>query len=287
MSGSERSSSVFPEHIRPFPSCDQPQHVALQGGSIPPALPHWSDQLVPDASSKEVLQQHSDTDFEVLRLAISQLRAERNAQLQQQLDARAESYINSFTNLLPNVCGGGGGGGRHSTPLLAHGGPTESEMVSQDKKAVSVTLEMIHSALQQEQVEDEATKGGALTQTVGRRCGGRAEGGGHAGYPIDGTPVRVGGNRDPGNCTSLSNQSTAAATRPSTQAGSASDGMEKKNRPGEPVLPKAAQYAAASHSTTAGPAEGHRSNTLRLVDDYCPPSKVPFIGFPVCIYVTF
>ncbi|XP_040059629.2 protein TASOR isoform X2 [Gasterosteus aculeatus] len=255
------------EHIRPFPSCDQPQHVALQGGSIPPALPHWSDQLVPDASSKEVLQQHSDTDFEVLRLAISQLRAERNAQLQQQLDARAESYINSFTNLLPNVCGGGGGGGggggRHSTPLLAQGGPTESEMVSQDKKAVSVTLEMIHSALQQEQVEDEATKGGALTQTVGRRCGGRAEGGGHAGYPIDGTPVRVGGNRDPGNCTSLSNQSTAAATRPSTQAGSASDGMEKKNRPGEPVLPKAAQYAAASHSTTAGPAEGHRSNTLR------------------------
>uniref|UniRef100_G3NIC5 TASOR PIN domain-containing protein n=2 Tax=Gasterosteus aculeatus TaxID=69293 RepID=G3NIC5_GASAC len=153
------------EHIRPFPSCDQPQHVALQGGSIPPALPHWSDQLVPDASSKEVLQQHSDTDFEVLRLAISQLRAERNAQLQQQLDARAESYINSFTNLLPNVCGGGGGGGRHSTPLLAQGGPTESEMVSQDKKAVSVTLEMIHSALQQEQVEDEATKGGALTQT--------------------------------------------------------------------------------------------------------------------------
>nr|XP_040059631.1 protein TASOR isoform X4 [Gasterosteus aculeatus aculeatus] len=263
VSGFERSSSVFPEHIRPFPSCDQPQHVALQGGSIPPALPHWSDQLVPDASSKEVLQQHSDTDFEVLRLAISQLRAERNAQLQQQLDARAESYINSFTNLLPNVCGGGGGGGRHSTPLLAQGGPTESEMVSQDKKAVSVTLEMIHSALQQEQVEDEATKGGALTQTVGRRCGGRAEGGGHAGYPIDGTPVRVGGNRDPGNCTSLSNQSTAAATRPSTQAGSASDGMEKKNRPGEPVLPKAAQYAAASHSTTAGPAEGHRSNTLR------------------------
>ncbi|XP_037346508.2 protein TASOR isoform X2 [Pungitius pungitius] len=255
VSGSERSPSVFSEHIRPFPSYDQP-HLPLQCGSTPPAFPHWSDQLVPDASFKEVLPQHSDTDFEVLRLAISQLRAERKAQLQQQLDARAESYINSFTNLLPNV----GGGSGHSTPLLAQGGPTESEKVTQDKNAVAVTLDMIHSALHQEQIEDMGTKGGALTHAVGRRCGGSE---GDAGHPSDGSPVRVGRNGDPGygeTTPSLSNQSTA--TRPSIQTGSTSDGREK-NPPGVPVLPTAAQYAAASYSTTACPVEGPRTNALR------------------------
>ncbi|KAM8914826.1 protein TASOR isoform 2-T2 [Spinachia spinachia] len=233
------------EHIRPFPSYDQP-HLPLQCGSNPPAFPHWSDQLVPDASFKE---RHSDTDFEVLRLAISQLRAERKAQLQQQLDARAESYINSFTNLLPNA----GGGTGLSTALLTQGGPAESEKVTQDKKAVAVTLDMIHSALHQEQMEDEGTKGAALTRTVG----GSAECGGDA----------VGGNGNPGNgekTTSLSNQHTAAPTRPSTRTGSTGDGREKNHhQPGEPVLPKAAEYAGAFFSTSARPVDGHGTNALR------------------------
>ncbi|XP_075951683.1 protein TASOR isoform X1 [Anarhichas minor] len=255
VSGSERSPSIFPEHIRPLFSHDPPQHLLRQSASAHPTLPHRSDQLVPDASYKEVLPRHSDTDFEVLRLAISQLRAERQAQLQQQLDSEAELYINSLSNLLPNVSRTGSG---HTIPLLAQGGPTESVKVTHDRKAVAVTLDMIHSALQQEQVVEEGREYGAVTRTMGRRFGGSQEGGGEAGHHRDGTPV--GGNRDPGNVemsTSSSNQGTAAVTGPSTQTGSTSDGGEKTNQQRE-LFPTAAKHAAASYSTTACPVEGHR-----------------------------
>ncbi|XP_068452041.1 protein TASOR isoform X2 [Clinocottus analis] len=250
------------ERIRPLSFRDQPQHFLLQAGSTLPSplsLPHPSDQLVPDASSfKEVATHHSETDFEVLRLAISQLRAERQAQQQQQLDCRAELYINSLTNLPP---GGGQTGG---------GGHAESPKVTRDRKAVAGTLEMIHSALQQEER-------GYGAETAGRRRGGGGgggqEGGVEAGEHRDGTPVRLGRNGNPGNgetstssSTSSSNQSTASVTGPGTQTGSTSDGSEKTNQQGEPVFPKAASY-----STAACPVEGHRLRDTQLGQE--PPMK--------------
>ncbi|XP_031157236.2 protein TASOR isoform X2 [Sander lucioperca] len=256
VSGSERSPSIFPEHIHPLSSSDQPQHLLQQSGSIVPTPSNLSDQLVPDASCKEGVPHHSDTDFEVLRLAISHLRAERQAQLQQQLDSQAELSINSLKSSPPNLVGTGSG---HTTPLLAQGGPTESVNVTHDRKAVAATLELIHSALQQEPAEEERRKNGAEAPTEGRTIGGSKG----AGDQREGTPVRVvgllGENRAPSNSdtSSLSsNQSTAAVMAPSTQTDSTDDGREKANQKEEPVFPKTDKHAAASSSTTAQPVEG-------------------------------
>ncbi|XP_039652926.1 uncharacterized protein LOC120556999 isoform X4 [Perca fluviatilis] len=256
-SGSERSPSIFPEHIHPLCSSDQPQHLLQQSGSIVPA-PSSSlcDQLVPDASCKEGAPHHSDTDFEVLRLAISHLRAERQAQLQQQLDSEAELSINSLRSSPPYLIGTGSG---HTTPLLAQGGPTESVNVTHDRKAVAATLELIHSALQQEPAGEQRRKDGAETPTEGRTIGG-SQG---AGDQREGTPVRalglLGENRGPSNSDTSSpssNQSTAVVMAPSTQTDSTDDGREKANQKEEPVFPKTDKHAAASSSTTARPVEG-------------------------------
>ncbi|XP_037607534.1 uncharacterized protein LOC119477418 isoform X2 [Sebastes umbrosus] len=266
VSGSERSPSIFPEHIHPLSSCDQPQHLLQQSGSTLPTLSHLSDQLVPDASCKDGVPHHSDTDFEVLRLAISQLRAERQAQQQQQLDSQAELSISSLKSFLPEViCTGSG----HTTPLSAQGCPTELVNVTHDRNAVAATLEMIHSALQQEPVEERRREDRSKTPTEGRRRGG----GGEAGDQRDGTPVRVvgllGGNRGPSNSdtsTPSPSQSTAAVTGPSTQTDSTNDWREKANQQGEPVFPEAAEpaAAAASSSTTACPVDGDRLRDIQL-----------------------
>ncbi|TDH14558.1 hypothetical protein EPR50_G00045210 [Perca flavescens] len=244
------------EHIHPLSSSDQPQHLLQQSGSIVPTPSSLSDQLVPEASCKEGVPHHSDTDFEVLRLAISHLRAERQAQLQQQLDSQAELSINSLRSSPPNLVGTGSG---HATPLLAQGGPAESVNVTHDRKAVAATLELIHSALHQEPAEEQRRKDGAETPTEGRTIGG-SQG---AGDQREGTPVRVvgllGESRSPGNSDTSSpssNQSTAAVMAPSTQTDSTDDGREKANQKEEPVFPKTDKHAAASSSTTARPVEG-------------------------------
>ncbi|XP_034725833.1 protein TASOR isoform X2 [Etheostoma cragini] len=242
VSGSERSPSIFPEPIYPLPSSDQSQHLLQQSGSTLPAPSNLPDQLVPDASCKDGVPHHSDTDFEVLRLAISQLRAERQAQLQQQLDSQAELSINSLKCSPPNLVGTGSG-------------PTESVNVTHDRKAVAATLEFIHSALQQERRED-----GAETPTEGRTIGGNQ---GEAGDLRGGTSVRVvgflGENRGPSNSDTsspLSIQSTAAMMAPSTQTGSTNDRTEMANQTEEPVFPKTDKHAAASSSNTTRPEEG-------------------------------
>ncbi|XP_044066398.1 protein TASOR isoform X2 [Siniperca chuatsi] len=258
--GSEPSPSIFPEHIHPLSSSDQPQHLLQQSVSSLPPLSHLSDQLVPDASCKEGVPHHSGTDFEVLRFAISQLRAERQAQqLQQQ---QAELSINPIKGFLPNpICTGS----RHTTPLLGQGGPSESVQLTPGKKAVAATLELIHSALQLELGEEERREDGAETPTEGQRKGG-SRGGGEPGDQRDGTPVRV-ENWGPSNSdtsTPSSNQNTAAVTGPSNQIDSASDGRGKAAQQGEPAFLKAAKHGAAKHgaassSATACPVEGDRS----------------------------
>ncbi|XP_032369638.1 uncharacterized protein LOC116687986 isoform X2 [Etheostoma spectabile] len=240
------------EPIYPLPSSDQPQHLLQQSGSTLPAPSNLSDQLVPDASCKDGVPHHSDTDFEVLRLAISQLRAERQAQLQQQLDSQAELSINSLKCSPPNLVGTGSG---HAAPVLAQGGPTESVNVTHDRKAMAASLEFLHSALQQERRED-----GAETPTEGRTIGGSQ---GEAGDQREGTPVRVvgflGENRGPNDSDTsspLSIQSTAAMMAPSTQTGSTNDRTEMVNPTEEPVFPKTDKHTAASSSNTARPEEG-------------------------------
>ncbi|XP_029286862.1 protein TASOR isoform X3 [Cottoperca gobio] len=251
VSDSERSPSIFPEHIPPLSSRDQPQHFLQQSDSTPPTLSHLSDQLVPDASCKEGVPHHSDTDLEVLRLAILQLRAERQAQLHQQLDSQAELSIHSLKSFLPNVIPTGSG---HTTPPLAQRGPTELVKVSQDRKAVATTLELIHSALKQETSEQERREDRAPTPLEERRRGG----GGELGDQRDDTLVRAAGTLE-GNQHPSSNQSTAAVMGPSSQTDSTIYGRKKAEQQGKPLFPEAAKHAAASSSTTACPVEGDRS----------------------------
>ncbi|XP_035517685.1 protein TASOR [Morone saxatilis] len=246
VSGSERSPSIFPEHIRSLSPHDQPQHLLQQSGSGLPLLSHLSDQLVPDASCKEGVPHHSGTDFEVLRLAISQLRAERQAQLQQQqrFDSQAELSINPLKRFLPNPVHTGS---RHTSPVLSQGGASES--VTPGKKAVAATLELIHSDLQLGLGEEEVKAGRA----EGQRSGG-SQGGGGGG-------VESGNQRNPSNgdkSKSLSNQNTAAGTGTNILTDSTNDGREKDQQ-AESVFPKAAKHSAASASTTACPVEGDRS----------------------------
>ncbi|XP_033938502.1 protein TASOR isoform X2 [Pseudochaenichthys georgianus] len=242
------------EHIPSLFSHDQPQHLHQQPDFIPPALSHLSDQLVPDASCKEGVPLHSETDYEVLRRAISQLRAER------QLASQAELSLHSLKNFPVNVVPTGSG---PTSPPLPQKGLTESVQVTQDRKAVAATLELIHSALKQETMEEEKRQGGAATLTEGQR-----RGGGDAGGHRDDPPVRVvgalGGSQDPRNTdtsTPSSNQSKAVVTGLSSQTHATDDGKEKADQQGEPLFPEAATSSAASSSTTACPV-GDRSRDV-------------------------
>lgn len=263
VSGSERSPSIFPEHIHPLSSCDQPQ----QPGSRLPSLPHLSDQLVPDDSCKES-SQHSNTDYEVLRQAISQFRAERQAQKEQKqlLDSQVDCSINPLLqNLLSNSVGVGSG---LVTPPLVQGGPNESAQLTPGRKAVAATLELIHSALQpelgdQERREDRVTP---PTQRQRKAGGGGAETGDQRG----GTPVKVVGLLRGSSGTStretsppFSNQNTAVVTGPSNQPDSTSDGTEKVDPHGEPAFPNTVNHGAAASSTSTCPIGGDRSRLVK------------------------
>ncbi|XP_063767173.1 protein TASOR [Eleginops maclovinus] len=236
------------EHILPLSSHDQPQHLHQQPDSIPPAPSHLSDQLVPDASCKEGVPLHSDTDYEVLRRAISQLRAER------QLACQPELSLHSLKNFPSNVVPSGS---CHNSPPLAQEGLTESVQVTQDRKAVAATLELIHSALKQDTME-EMRQGGAAALTEGQRRGGEAR------SHRDDSPVRVvgapGRSQDPRNTdtsTPFFNQSTAVVTGLSSQTNS-TIAKDKADQQGEPLFPS----SAVSFSTTACPVEGGQSRDV-------------------------
>ncbi|KAM7006484.1 protein TASOR, partial [Tautogolabrus adspersus] len=154
------------EVIHPASSIDQPHHLLHPSSSGLPPLSHLSDQLVPDASSKEGVLLQSSPDFEVLHQAISQLRAERQAQLQQ-LQQMQQQRLDSKTlqRLHPNPPLTG------SLLTNSLSGPTETVQIAPGKTAVAATLDLIHSALQPEE-EEERREGGAGTLTGGRRTRG-------------------------------------------------------------------------------------------------------------------
>ncbi|XP_050930559.1 LOW QUALITY PROTEIN: protein TASOR [Lates calcarifer] len=250
VSGSERSPSIFPEHTHPLSSGDQPQHLLQQPSSGLLPLPHLSDQLVPDASCKDGVPQPSDTDFEVLRLAISHLRAERQAQLQQQrFDSQSEFSINPLKSFLPNPS--------HNTPPAGQGGPTESARLTLGRKAVATTLDLIHSALQPELGEEGRKEDRVEAPTEGQRRG-RSLGGGE---PGDGCPAvgLVGGNQGPSNNDTSIPLSSQSTTRPNDQTDSTDVRREKVEQQKDSVFLKAAQQGAASFSTSSCPVEGDRS----------------------------
>lgn len=243
---SEHSPSIFPENVHSLSSRDQPQHLLQQSASSLPPLSHLSDQLVPDTSCKEGMPHHSGKDFEDLRLAISQLRAERQAQLQQQhLDSHAE--LSTLKSFIPNPVRTGG---HHTT----QGGPGESVQLTSGKKAVAASLELIHSRLQSELSEEEKRE----ARGEGWRSGGSQAGGRETGDQRDGTPVRLmgslGGNLGLSNSdTSLppSNQNTATVT---------GQNNPKADQHGESVF----KHDAASSGITACPVEGDRSRLVLI-----------------------
>ncbi|XP_071351563.1 protein TASOR isoform X2 [Trachinotus anak] len=235
------------EHMHPLSTGDQPQQLLQQSGSGLLPLPHLSDQLVPDASCKDGVPQPSDADLEVLRMAISQFRAERQAQLQQeqQLDSQAELSINPLRSFLPNPSG-------HTTPPVGQGGPAEAAQLTPGRKAVASTLELIHSGLQPELGEEKRRKDRAEPPTEGERRG-RSRGG---------TPVRavglLGGNSDPSNSgtsTPSSNQSTGRSDQ--------TDSREKADPQSKPAFPEAAKHGAASSSSSTCRVEGDRSRDMQ------------------------
>nr|XP_046240860.1 uncharacterized protein tasora isoform X2 [Scatophagus argus] len=257
------------QHIHPLSSHEQPQHLLQQSGSSLPPLSHLSDQLVPDSSCKDGVSHHSGKDFEDLRLAISQLRAERQAQLllqqhQQQLDPRAELGVSHLKSFLPNHVHMGS---HHTTSLLGQGGPTEQIQLAPGKKAATATLESIHSGLQRELGEEEMREVGA----EGWRSAGNRIGGAESGDQRDGTPVRLmgslGGNPGTSNSDTpapSSSQNTAAVSGLSNQKDSSSDRREKADQQGEAAFSKVSKQGAASSSATACPVEGDRSRDKQV-----------------------
>ncbi|KAG7226668.1 hypothetical protein INR49_001838, partial [Caranx melampygus] len=235
VSGPDQSPSIFPKYIHHVSSSDQPQRLLQQSRSGLLPLPHLSDQLVPDGSCKDGTSLASEADLEVLRLAISQFRAERQAKLQQeqQLDSQAKLNINPTRSFLPSCAEGD-----HTTPPpVSEKGPTESVLTG--RQAVADTLALIHSRLQPEleEEEEERRKDRRDPPTEEERRGTNQGGllGGSCGLSNSDTS------------TSASNQSTAAAMGPSDQRDSTCVGRENTD---QPALRKAASSC---------PIEGNRS----------------------------
>ncbi|XP_060897283.1 protein TASOR isoform X1 [Labrus mixtus] len=239
------------EIIHPASSIDQPHHLLHPSSSGLPPLSHLSDQLVPDASCKE----GSSPDFEVLHQAISQLRAERQAQqLHQMQQQRLDSKTLQRLHPNPPLTG---------SPLtVSLSGPTESVQITPGKTAVAATLDLIHSALQPEE-EEERRQGAAGTLTGGRRTGG-------GGARVMGT---LGGNLGPSETPNLSsNQNTAAVQGVTNQRDSTNGGRETGDQRGE--------QDAASSSTADNPVGGNRSR--KTLSDPEPPIRREGAAAEIC-----
>uniref|UniRef100_A0AAQ5XWM0 DUF3715 domain-containing protein n=1 Tax=Amphiprion ocellaris TaxID=80972 RepID=A0AAQ5XWM0_AMPOC len=236
--GSERSPSIFPEQIHSLSSDHQPQRILPQPGSSLPSHPHLSNQLVPDSSCRDGVQPPSDKDCEVLRQAISQLRAERESQLKQLqhqqhlLELQAELSINP----IKSFTGTPTGAGSNPTTPPNERRPDDSVQLAPGR-AVAATLDLIHSTLQPELGEERQE-----APTEGLR--GEAE-----------DRDQRAGNSD--TSTLSSNHKATAVTGPSNRTDSANHRRDKgADQRGEPAFSKAAQQRASTCSTTAGSADG-------------------------------
>ncbi|XP_062264804.1 uncharacterized protein tasora isoform X1 [Platichthys flesus] len=238
VSGSERSASIIPEHIPPLSSSEPPIHLTQQPSSGLNALHHLTDQLVPDASFKDGGPLPSDTDFEVLSQAISQLRAERQAQLQQQ---RLECQERVLSNSLHRGSG-------QATPPVGQGGVIESVQFTAGRNTGADT----HSTLQPERRQDRGEP-----PTEGQRRGSALGGGGGGGLLGVKVDPRIGDAS-----TSSSNNNAAAVTGPNGQTDPTSAEREPADQRAEPAFPKAAQHGAAASSTFSCPVEGDRSRDV-------------------------
>lgn len=153
--------SLLPEHVPSHPSLEQ-QPPPQQPAPTPPNLSHLSDQLVPEGFSKDCAAPPPGKHFEDLRLAISHLRAERQANTQ------------SFQSVAPN----------------AAAQDDEGESVQDPgRNAASTSLDLSHAALQVELGEDGAAAG----STEGQRSRGTSERAAESRCQRNGTPVRVPG----------------------------------------------------------------------------------------------
>ncbi|XP_035485932.2 protein TASOR isoform X2 [Scophthalmus maximus] len=272
VSASERSPSIFPEPVHPLSSGElPPQHLHLR----PPGSGRLSDQLVPDASFKDGAPPHSDTDFEVLRQAISQLRTERQAQLQQlqqQLESQKELSTNhQQKSVVSNAVRRGHG--RTTPPPVGQGGPAQSVQLTPGRKAVVATLEQIHSTMKLELAQGQRRRGRVEPpveeQRMGRSPGGgrgeREPGGGAAARAAAGL---LGIHSKSDTSTSLSNHSTVAVIRPSDRTDSTGAEREKADQRGEPAFPEAAKPGAAPCSASYCPVEGDRSRQTQSGQDW-------------------
>ncbi|XP_055365092.1 protein TASOR [Betta splendens] len=237
------------EHISSLSCCDQP----LQPASGLPSLPHLSDQLVPDGSSKDPVPRHSDTDFEALRQAISQLRAERQRQQQHPTDSQIDCVITPLKNHLPDpgpVVSGS------TVPPSSQVLPTESVQLTHGRKAVAATLDSIYSSLHPKpEVQEEAS--GRMTPPAEMQ---RKADAAKTKDQGDGTPVKALGVHETCNSdvsTPLSIQTTAAVAGPANnQPDSTSDRTEKVEQQGEPASPNTTKHSEASSNTASCSAGG-------------------------------
>lgn len=152
-------------HPPPLPSSDPPQGLPLWSSPTVPHAPHLLDQLVPESSpvassSKDGLLLHSDSDMEFLHQAISQLRAQRQAQKQLtqspvlELDAQPLASHNK--------------GGLLEKRAYASNPPTGHRVTQTVEKAVAATLKLIHSDPEPEPEikEDNKTTGLLVSPSV-------------------------------------------------------------------------------------------------------------------------
>ncbi|XP_056130188.1 uncharacterized protein LOC130107556 isoform X2 [Lampris incognitus] len=162
--GSELSPQSFLEQSV-HPPLLQPSLRLGPGTPLPP------DQLVPESratpsssssSCTEGQQQHhSDSDFEALRLAISQFRAER--QVQQQLaEPQPEFSIDPVHSLHHDTADCAS-----TPPVPDQARPAEKNKLTPGRKALVAKLDTIHSALDSEPGEEEEEVGG---REVARRA---------------------------------------------------------------------------------------------------------------------
>ncbi|XP_014827939.1 PREDICTED: protein TASOR [Poecilia mexicana] len=133
-------------------------HPVADSNQTPGVLPTWPlapDQLAPDAGSEPV-SAATNRDMEVLQQAIKEMRAERLKQLQQlRLQQQLlELQVESSDATLPAAAVEGG----HVTPPMDRAALPESVRVTPSRKAVTATLDSIHSGLQMETWEDERTE---------------------------------------------------------------------------------------------------------------------------------
>ncbi|XP_029908234.1 protein TASOR isoform X2 [Myripristis murdjan] len=278
--GSELSPSSFTEHNLPF-SSDPPPHQHLHQQPFPGLiqLSPLSDQLVPksvtppsssSSSSNEVSQHHSGPDFEALRMAISHLRAERQAQQQQQrFDPRADFSINPLQSFLPNPALPGAlaernqlpAGGR-TTPPVEQGGPGQQIQLTPGRKAVTATLDSIHLTLEAEQ-EEEQTEGreGADLPVEGLGCGGST--GRELGDQNDVAPPRGMGLLSRASEAAPSANPNAelasAASSDGADPGNSTGDREKADQRGQPAFPAMAPEATVPCSSTTGHAGGEKA----------------------------